>query len=589
MGEIVTVKNQATIENYLKVDEHNTVSSIKLYEFLKLPPDNYNQWCKKNIEDNPFAFIGEDYANYFTYEERGKKKITIYRLSVEFARKLSVLSDSNYRYAAFHYFNRILDELEPSELSTVNHYETIDSREVAEMIGKRHDHLIRDIQKYCEVLGAPNFGDSEGNFKIEDSAGETKNGLSDFFIESNYISEQNKKLPCYLLTRKGCEFVANKMTGEKGIKFTAAYINKFHEMEKTLQSPTKFKQIESNFDIKTTEIKIRLSNQYLKLSKLSALSQEERDANQVTINNEQLTVGANSVSPNNSGANGLKGMTISAVIIQRNWNGDGKDRVMDCGSFEIDDLGSNGGADRGSTVTLKCTSLPNSSTVRTQEKSRAWENIKLSSIAAQIAKTNGMDIMFISDFDPVYERREQVLESDISFLSGLCYNAGISLKVTSGIIVLFDATEFEKKPAVRKIERGKADIKSWRFNASTNDANYSRCRVSYTNPVTGITIEYTYTPRDADPDGITLEINEKVSSRNEARNLAMRRLRQKNKEAFSAAFTLVGDVSLFAGVCVEVVRWGYFDGKYIISRNTSSITGSGYTAQLMLRRAEDEE
>ncbi|MCL2697562.1 MAG: contractile injection system protein, VgrG/Pvc8 family [Oscillospiraceae bacterium] len=306
---------------------------------------------------------------------------------------------------------------------------------------------------------------------------------------------------------------------------------------------------------------------------------------QLTINNGQLTINENV----QSSANGLKGMNISAVIIQRNWYGDGKDRVMDCGSFEIDDLGSNGGADRGSTVTLNCTSLPNSSTVQTQKKSRAWENIKLSAIAKEIAAKNNMDCMFISDFDPVYERREQVLESDISFLSRLCYNAGISLKVTSGIIVLFDAAEFEKKPAVRKIERGKADVKSWRFNASTNDANYSRCRVSYTNPITGITIEYTYTPRDSDPGGITLEINEKVNSRNEARNLAMRRLRQKNKEAFSAAFTLVGDVSLYAGVCVEVIGWGYFDGKYIISRNTSNITGSGYTAQLMLRRAEDEE
>ena len=29
----------------------------------------------------------------------------------------------------------------------------VDSREVAEMIGKRHDHLIRDIQGHIKVLG----------------------------------------------------------------------------------------------------------------------------------------------------------------------------------------------------------------------------------------------------------------------------------------------------------------------------------------------------------------------------------------------------------------------------------------------------
>ena len=38
---------------------------------------------------------------------------------------------------------------------------TLDSREVAEMIGKRHDHLIRDIETYAKYLlnnNAPKIG-----------------------------------------------------------------------------------------------------------------------------------------------------------------------------------------------------------------------------------------------------------------------------------------------------------------------------------------------------------------------------------------------------------------------------------------------
>lgn len=31
--------------------------------------------------------------------------------------------------------------------------------------------------------------------------------------------------------KKGCEFIAHKMTGQKGTEFTARYINRFHEME----------------------------------------------------------------------------------------------------------------------------------------------------------------------------------------------------------------------------------------------------------------------------------------------------------------------------------------------------------------------
>ena len=93
---------------------------------------------------------------------------------------------------------------------------TLDSREVATMVEKRHDHLIRDIGKYVEHLTAPNFG------------------VSDFFRNSTYKDSSGKLNKCYLLTRKGCEFVANKMTGKKGILFTANYINRFHEMEQEL-------------------------------------------------------------------------------------------------------------------------------------------------------------------------------------------------------------------------------------------------------------------------------------------------------------------------------------------------------------------
>lgn len=90
----------------------------------------------------------------------------------------------------------------------------VDSREVAEMVGKNHADLLRDIRKYVEFLGKSNFA------------------LANFFVESNYIDSQGKDRICFLLTRKGCDMVANKMTGEKGVLFTAAYVTKFEEMEK---------------------------------------------------------------------------------------------------------------------------------------------------------------------------------------------------------------------------------------------------------------------------------------------------------------------------------------------------------------------
>lgn len=42
-------------------------------------------------------------------------------------------------------------------------------------------------------------------------------------------------MPCYQITKKGCEFIAHKLTGTKGTIFTARYINRFHEMQDILQ------------------------------------------------------------------------------------------------------------------------------------------------------------------------------------------------------------------------------------------------------------------------------------------------------------------------------------------------------------------
>lgn len=103
-----------------------------------------------------------------------------------------------------------------------NGVDVIDSREVAEMIGKNHKELLRDIRNYAGIIE----NSVERNF-----------ALNDFFIESQYKDGIGRTLPCYLLTKKGCDMVANKMTGEKGVLFTAAYVTAFEKMRDSLSSP----------------------------------------------------------------------------------------------------------------------------------------------------------------------------------------------------------------------------------------------------------------------------------------------------------------------------------------------------------------
>ena len=99
--------------------------------------------------------------------------------------------------------------------------QTLNSREVSEMIEKNHKDLIRDIKRYIKQMNEVN----------EKYSIERKIAPNEFFLNSEYKDSIGRTLPCYNVTKKGCEFIAHKLTGTKGTVFTARYINRFHEME----------------------------------------------------------------------------------------------------------------------------------------------------------------------------------------------------------------------------------------------------------------------------------------------------------------------------------------------------------------------
>ena len=93
----------------------------------------------------------------------------------------------------------------------------INSREVAKMVGKSHSDLVKNIKRYLRVL-------SSGEFKADD-----------YFVKSAYIGRNMQKNVCYLCTKKGCDMIANKLISDKGILFTATYIELFYQKEKEIK------------------------------------------------------------------------------------------------------------------------------------------------------------------------------------------------------------------------------------------------------------------------------------------------------------------------------------------------------------------
>lgn len=96
---------------------------------------------------------------------------------------------------------------------------TITTLEVAEMMEVPHNDILRKLD---------GRKDRKGYIQIMT---ESQMAVSDYFIPSAYRDASGKENKCYQVTKLGCDFWANKSTGEKGVIFTARYVRRFYEME----------------------------------------------------------------------------------------------------------------------------------------------------------------------------------------------------------------------------------------------------------------------------------------------------------------------------------------------------------------------
>lgn len=111
--------------------------------------------------------------------------------------------------------------------------QTIPSYEVAEMMEREHSKVLK-------MLEGETYKDGRTKVVgIIPTLRKASSRVSDYFIESTYkVEGNNKTYKCYECTKMGCELLANKMTGEKGILFTAKYVAKFNAMEKAIELPS---------------------------------------------------------------------------------------------------------------------------------------------------------------------------------------------------------------------------------------------------------------------------------------------------------------------------------------------------------------
>lgn len=130
----------------------------------------------------------------------------------------------------------------------------LSSREVAEMMEIRHDNLLQKIDG------------------INKDFTKSKIGSSKYWSETYSPDNSGKQSREFLITKRGCEFLANKTTGTKGNLFTDRYMDRFEEMKEYIEEETQ---------------KILSPKEQLKLQ-LQILEEQEQKINEVTNKVEAL-------------------------------------------------------------------------------------------------------------------------------------------------------------------------------------------------------------------------------------------------------------------------------------------------------------
>lgn len=265
---------------------------------------------------------------------------------------------------------------------------------------------------------------------------------------------------------------------------------------------------------------------------------------------------------------------IALKLIADNWHGNNTSRTATCGTFAIDDDESCYTAELFITKAAAITSF---SRLRQTPKNQAWERFNLKEIAGEIANRNGVNLMYVTDYMPIYARKEQLETSDIKFLSDLCQTSGLRLKFTTNSLVIYNPYEYDKQEPVRTFTKGDSDIIDDKLHHKKNDTDYAQCRVSWKDPVTLQLISYTYKLRD---EGKSLDIKQKVTSTEEAKALALYSIKEKNKREYTGYIVCDGDITLTTGSTIVLNGYGKYDRKYIITKAVHRIQQGIYTTKI---------
>lgn len=162
----------------------------------------------------------------------------------------------------------------------------------------------------------------------------------------------------------------------------------------------------------------------------------------------------------------------------------------------------------------------------------------------------------------------------------LCNTYGLAMKVYAQKIVVYDREAYKKKGAAAVLSP--SNMKSWSWQQD-QAGTYTGGEFTYTSPATEKEIKVT-----VGKGSRILKQSGKADSKADAERKIKAAVAKANHGKAKLSATIVGNASLVASQCVQVVGLGKLSGKYYIDTITHNVSGSGgYTMDLEMSLVEE--
>ena len=256
-----------------------------------------------------------------------------------------------------------------------------------------------------------------------------------------------------------------------------------------------------------------------------------------------------------------KGTEAKIGIKTLNWNSEFEgESHSDIGIFNIDIRQFNR-----KTATFKGISAPLSS--RDAKRSKIWANISLEALGKEFADRYKLKYFYKVKENITLKNIKQE-EEDFSFLNKIAQEEGVKLKISSGILILFEEEILSENTALLSISLD--NVEEFEIKDKSNDI-YDAIEVKYFDTKKQkeekviITKQELETGQKSDNYKKVYSMKSRAKS-GDLKKLAKKTLENINKREIEASLKIIGCRELYSGCIISLSDAGEFSGNYVVTR-----------------------